>query len=137
MANDIVVSDHSNAVMIETTREKYEIIESDLNEIQNNLTSSIDKMKDKIPVMLEFMEAAQNDKMYTAVAKVLQTYAILNKTAADIVKQKQDLYDGFRKTSNTKDDPPSVINNDNRTIAFHGTATELLDQVLGKKNESS
>lgn len=137
MANDIIVPDHSNAVMIETTREKYEIIESDLNEIQNNLTSSIDKMKDKIPVMLEFMEAAQNDKMYTAVAKVLQTYAILNKTAADIVKQKQDLYDGFRKTSNTKDDPPSVINNDNRTIAFHGTATELLDQVLGKKNESS
>lgn len=134
MANSVVIiDDHSNAVMIETTKEKYEIIESDLNEIQNNLTSSIDKMKNKIPVMLEFMEAAQNDKMYSAVAKVLQSYAILNKTAADIVKQKQELYDSFRKTSSSRDEPPSVINNDNRTIAFHGTSTELLDQVLSKK----
>lgn len=135
MANDILIEDHTKGALIETTKEKYEIIESDLNEIQHNLIGSIDKIKDKIPMMLEFMEAAQNDKMYTAVSKVLQTFAVLNKTAADIVKQKQDLYDSFRERDTTAKEA-SVVNNDNRSIAFHGTATELLDQVLGKKDES-
>lgn len=134
MTNDIIVAESETDNELATIT-KYEIVESDLNEIHHNLTSTIDSLKDRLSTMMEFTEAAQNDKMYAAAARMLKTYADLNKAAADVIKQKQELYDSFRTP---KDDPIApIVNNDNRTIALHGTATDILKQVLGNKDEST
>lgn len=145
MANNdlVILPDESQelipAVGLEATKEKYEVIEADLNEIQANLTNTAEKLKNQIPTLIDLAEAAQNDKIYNALAKVIDSYTNINKEAANIVKQKQALYDSFRQknvaATDTEDKAVTVINNDNRTVQFTGTPTDLLDIVHSKRGK--
>lgn len=128
MANDLIIKE-VESTLLETTSEKYEAIESELNEIKDNLIDTASKVSIQIPKAIELADAAQNAKMYEALAKLIVAYSSLNRDAAAIIKQKQDLYDGFRN----KNKAPQQI--DNRSVNFYGTATELLDQVLPNKNK--
>lgn len=128
MANDLTLIDQNQTALLETTAEKYQSIESELNEIHQNLTSAADKLSVKLTNVIEFADQAQHPKMYEALAKLMQAYSGLNRDAAAIVKQKQELYDSFRN----KDQPNHQINNDNRSVNFHGTANDLLDHIMKK-----
>ena len=81
-------------------------------------------------MILELAEASQNPKVYEALSKVLNASTELNKETAAVIKQKQELYDGFR---NKNQQQTNVT--DNRSIVFHGTPTELLDRVRKENNK--
>lgn len=131
MSNEIVVPEQQQiAVQLETTTEKYETIESDLTEIQSNLTDVAEQIQQKIPTILNLADASQNPKVYEALARVLSAFTEINKETASIIKQKQELYDGFR---NKNQQQTNVT--DNRSIVFHGTPTELLDRVRKENNK--
>lgn len=131
MSNEIVVPEQQQiAVQLETTTEKYETIESDLTEIQSNLTDVAEQIQQKIPTILDLADASQNPKVYEALARVLSAFTEINKETASIIKQKQELYDGFR---NKNQQQTNVT--DNRSIVFHGTPTELLDRVRKENNK--
>lgn len=129
MANDIIEIEDRSSPLLETTAEKYEAIESELTEIQENLGQVADKLAIQIPVAIQLADSAQDPKTYEALAKLVTAFAGLNKEAANVIKQKQELYDSFRKKEPTNN---SQINNDNRSVNFHGTTTELLDHILKK-----
>lgn len=135
---DIIVTADFEVIDDETLKEKYEQVESDLDNIQQNLSGTADKINNQIDTLIEFTQALPHHNTYTALAKVVVAFAALNKEAAAIVKQRQDLYEkryGKRQDAvNTDDENKSVTYNDNRSV-FMGTATDLLDQVLRKKQE--
>lgn len=137
MSKDIIVYEPANTeVQLATTTEKYESIESDLNEIQLNLSKTAERLSAGFPDMIEFAAAAQHPKMYEAVAKMALAIATVNKETAAIVKQKQELYDSFRKPN-----APQTVNNtyikEDKTVNnnFTGTANDLLDMAQKKKTE--
>ena len=139
MSNDLVVQDKPNLpeeVQLDATREKYESVESDLTEIQTNLTDMSDKLSREMDTLIDLAKAAQHPKVYEALARMVQTFSNLNKEAAAVIKQKTELYDSFRiKPINKQEDKPqpTEVYNDHRSVTFNGTASELLDKVLGKK----
>lgn len=136
MSKDITIVDKKvPAVRLATSTEKYEAIEADLNRIQMNLIKVSDRLTIEFPKIVEFADSAQHPKMYEAVAKIASTISQVNKDAAAIIKQKQELYDSFRDKDS---EPPTVNNtyNDQKTINnFHGTSNDLLDLVIQRKEE--
>lgn len=133
MSKDVIVIEESQIKTLDTSIEKYEQIESDLNSIQTTMNDIADKLATKLSNLMEFADSAQNDKMYTALAKVVSAFSQLNKDTAEIIKQKQQLYDGFKSKPQTETGG-DVINNDNRAIHFNGTSAELLENILSKKS---
>lgn len=137
MSKDIVtLEDVGSNVLLESSAEKYSAIESQLDDVIMNLTGTADQVKAQIPTLIALAEASQQPKVYEALAKLLAAYSTLNKDAANVAKQKQDLYDSFRqKKEAPKQEATTIINEDNRTIAFNGTSTDMLDEYLKTKNK--
>lgn len=131
MANEVLVRDITETSLLETNSEKYENIESELNELKDNLIDAANKLAVQLPAAIELADASQNDKIYTALAKLVIAFSTLNKDAAAIVKQKQDLYDSFRVKQN-QPAPATPVVHDQRQVHFHGTANDLLDKFLDK-----
>lgn len=131
MTNEIALIRETESALLETNAEKYEAIESELNEIKDNLISAAEKIGNVIPTAIDLTEAAQNPKMYEALSRLITSYSNLNRDAAAIVKQKQELYDSFRDKKETQQ-PQIPHQTDNRQIHFHGTANDLLDKFLNK-----
>lgn len=131
MTNEITIVRETESALLETNAEKYETIESELNEIKDNLISAAEKVGLTIPTAIELTEAAQNPKMYEALARLITAFSSLNRDAAAIVKQKQELYDSFRHKPEAQA-PQIPHQSDNRQIHFHGTANDLLDKFLHK-----
>lgn len=141
MSNEITIIESNivEEVGLSATKEKYEAIESDLNEIQQNMQAAVDKITAKLDNIIDFADAAQHHHMYNALAKVIQSFAQLNKETALIVKQKQELYDSFRakKVNETAKEVQSITNNiDNRQLTFEGTSTDILDRVLSRRGDT-
>ena len=131
MTNDITLVRDTDSALLETTAEKYENIESELNEIKDNLIDAAAKLAVQLPIAIQLAEASQNDKIYTALAKLVVAFSTLNKDAAGVIKQKQDLFDSFRQKVPPQTQQPEAPQ-DNRQIHFHGTANDLLDKFLHK-----
>lgn len=132
MSKDIVTYEPvGTEIQLVTSAEKYEVIEADLNKIQMNLQKTADDLASTFPDMIAFAEAAQHPKMYEALAKTALAIATINKDAANVIKQKLELYETFRKPSGGEK-PVNQTYNDSRTVTnnFTGTASDLLDLAI-------
>lgn len=131
MSNDITEVSH-DIVEIDTSKEKYEAIESDLEEVKMNLLSTSEKLNTEIPTLIELAASSQHPGVYEALAKIVNSFAKVNAEAAKVIKQRQELYDSFRKAGGTN---TLSTYNDNRSVVFHGTTTDLLDEILEDKDD--
>jgi len=124
---ELIVVEEEETSLLETNSEKYQEIETSLTEIQRKLSDASDKIAIKIPEYIELLHSSTfNPKYAEAFAKFIQAFSNLNRDTLEVVKQKQNLYDSFRK----KEGKTEVT--DNRSINFHGTSSEILDKILNK-----
>ena len=133
-SKDLIIVDEYEMVSADV-RAKLEEIETDLDEVKNNLTTTATKLNLQLDEVIDFAKAAPHPKTYEALAKVVAAIALLNKETAAVIKQKNDFYNSIK--NNVNNNEKNVVINDNRNQSvFVGTSTELLDQVLNKnKND--
>lgn len=131
MDNELIVLETESTALVETGKEKYLALESDLNGVQTNLESVAEKLSNQLPNIIDFADAAQHPKVYEALANMVKAISQVNRDTAAVIKQKQELYNEMYKPVE-QEGPRTINNTDARTVNFVGTSTDLLKQVLSE-----
>lgn len=133
--NEIILYEQKSLVESTDLKEKFDQIEHDLENVKDNLIDVSNKLSNQLDDIIDFARSAPHPKTYEALAKVVVAISTLNRDAANVIVQKKNLLDSINK-NNVEDNETSqtLTYNDNRQVTFNGTATDLLDSVLGKKD---
>lgn len=133
--NEIILYEQKSLVESTDLKEKFDQIEHDLENVKDNLIDVSNKLSNQLDDIIDFAKSAPHPKTYEALAKVVVAISTLNRDAANVIVQKKNLLDSINK-NNVEDNETSqtLTYNDNRQVTFNGTATDLLDSILGKKD---
>lgn len=134
--NEIVLYQQKSLIESTDIKEKYDQIEHDLENVKDNLIDISNKLSGQLDDIIDFARSAPHPKTYEALAKVVVAISTLNRDAANVIVQKKNLLDGINKNveGDKNENSQNLTYNDNRQVTFNGTATDLLDSVLGKKD---
>jgi len=103
----------------------------DLEVIHQNLIDVSSQLQEKIPEIIEFAQSAQHPKVFEALAKVVTSISILNRDAANVIRQKHEIRISGKSQNKT------IVNNSySESNIIKMTPNQMMELIRQKTEES-
>lgn len=117
--------------LAEADASKIEMIELELSDLTAELATAVEDNNAAIGELMQLAKAAQNDKIYSALAALIQANNGTNRERLAAIKEKRAVIESRKEASEPEAPVHQTINN---TLI---TTTEMIDAIRNRNNIST